>query len=254
MRLIYAHTPWQKQREFLPYLVKNRINPELYLSPEPFEGITPSDLNELRQILDYNGLSCSMHAPFTGMDPGSTDGRTIELTNLRLSQTFRLAEQLNPKVIVFHTGYHRKLTSGKLKRWMEVSVSFWKNWLPRIKNGQSIVALENIFEHEPSIILNLIEEINDPMIRHCFDAGHFNISGKVSLEEWFSRLGRYCVESHLHDNKGKYDSHLAVGEGNIDFKMLLHILDSYAPDSIWTLEAHELDILDESHTVLKSML
>ncbi len=254
MKSIYAHTPWLRQSEFLPYLVENRINPELYLSPEPFEGITPADLKELRQTLEDNGLSCSMHAPFNGMDPGSTDRKTVELTNLRVSQTLRLAEQLNPKVIVFHTGYHRKLTCRKLERWMEVSISFWRDWLPHIKNRQSIVALENIFEQEPSIIRNIIDGLNDPMIRHCFDIGHFNICGEVSLEEWFSELGSCCVECHIHDNKGKYDSHLPVGEGTVDFKLLQKMLDSYAPDSIWTLEAHRLEKLKRSHTVLKSMI
>ena len=44
----------------------------------------------------------------------------------------------------------------------------------------------------------------------------------VSLEEWFSVLGDFIVESHLNDKHGQADEHISVGEWMVDFRNLLN--------------------------------
>ena len=50
----------------------------------------------------------------------------------------------------------------------------------------------------------------------CLDVGHANECGNLGefLQTPFTR-------EHLHDNNGKYDSHDAVGKGNIDFDAVM---------------------------------
>jgi sugar phosphate isomerase/epimerase len=114
--------------------------------------------------------------------------------------------------------------------------------------------LENIFEEEPSTLRQVLDRINDPLVGHCFDSGHFNMFATVSLQQWFAVLGDRIVESHLHDNHGQADEHLPVGEGQIDFELVTSLLKQYAPDAVWTLEAHSRERLERARNAIQKYL
>jgi sugar phosphate isomerase/epimerase len=122
--------------------------------------------------------------------------------------------------------------------WLKNSISFWREFLPRAKEAGCIIAVENIFEKEPSTLRGLLEAIDDPCFCHCFDVGHWNMFTTVTLEEWFAELGRFIAECHIHDNHGRADEHLPLGEGQIDFDRVFGLLRQYAPSAVWTIEAH----------------
>ena len=92
------------------------------------------------------------------------------------------------------------------------------------------------------------------MFRHCFDIGHWNLFGNVSLDHWFSVLGEYVVESHIHDNKGKSDDHLPIGGGVIKFDPFFKKLKEFAPEAVWTLEAHSISDVKESLKNIKDYM
>lgn len=249
-RKLFAHTPWHLQSEFLPFLYQHRIHPELYLSAEILEQISPTQLTELSRGLHTNNLRCTLHAPFRGMDPGSKYAEVRERTRLNTLQTLHLAERLQPLTIVFHSGYTHKRNVTEMNNWVQSSIDFWRELLPNIIKSNSVIALENIFEVEPTSLRQVIEGVKNQRIRHCFDIGHFNMLSKVSLESWFAELGRYCVECHLHDNHGDSDDHLPVGDGTVNFKVLINLLKRYAPAALWTLEAHSLEKLRRTYAAI----
>jgi sugar phosphate isomerase/epimerase len=47
-----------------------------------------------------------------------------------------------------------------------------------------------------------------------------------NVEAFLAHKKRF-INVHLHDNLGERDQHLAVGEGNIDFKKVLSALSDY---------------------------
>lgn len=252
--LLYAHTPWQRRHEFLPFLIQHKLNPELYLSAQILEQITPLQVQELRTTLHDHGLQCTLHAPFAGMDPGSTESATREATRRGLQQTLRLAMQLQPRVVVFHSGCTGQRSQAELDRWIAASISFWNEQIPLLVQTDTVIALENIFEQGPTALRQIIEGVRNRRVRHCFDIGHFNLKGTVSLKEWFQELGRYCVECHLHDNHGSSDDHLPLGEGTIDFTWLTGLLRQHAPAAILTLEAHTPERLQRTYAALQPLL
>jgi sugar phosphate isomerase/epimerase len=247
---LFAHTPWHLQVEFFPFLYQHRIHPELYLSADILEQITPLQLTEISRGLHANNLRCTLHAPFEGMDPGSKHSKTRDKTRLHALQTIHLAERLQPLTIVFHSGYTHKKNVTEMSSWVQSSIEFWTELLPYITKSNSVIALENVFEDEPTPLRQIIEGIKSQRIRHCFDIGHFNILSKVPLESWFAELGRYCVECHLHDNHGDSDDHLPVGDGTVNFKVLINLLKRYAPAALWTLEAHSLEKLRRTYAAI----
>lgn len=252
--LLCAHIPWPRLEEHRSYLLEERINPELYLPADALDSLSMTQLNSLANDLQAHGLSCTIHAPFMDLNPGSVDRAIRETSQKRVEQTLTVAEKLQAKVVVFHPGYSRLSYGSAVGSWVANTVTFWQERIPQIRQAGCRVALENIFEEEPSTLELVLRQLDRSLFGHCFDSGHFNMFTTVSLEAWFAVLGIYVIESHLHDNHGQADEHLPVGEGEIDFSQVTSLLQRYAPDAVWTLEAHSRARLDRSLQAIQQYL
>jgi sugar phosphate isomerase/epimerase len=248
---LHAHVPYTRLSEQLQYIVTNRINPELFFSAEALDDLVWEKLSAQAHVLHSAGLKTTIHAPFMDLNPGALDQFIREVTHKRFQQVFQAAEYLNPLSIVFHPGYDDLRYGGNRMEWLKNSINFWNVYIPRAKELGCIIAIENIFEKEPSTLRALLEAIDEPCFRHCFDVGHWNMFSTGSLEEWFSKLGAFIAECHIHDNNGLADEHLPPGEGQIDFSALFNLLRQYAPDAIRTIEAHSVERLERAFIALE---
>lgn len=252
--LLCGHIPWSKLAEHRAYILEERINPELYLPAESLDRIAMDEVEQLADDLESRGLSCTFHGTFMDLNPGSVDAAVRETTKLRVQQTLRIAAVLKPKVIVFHPGFSKITYGGAVDAWVNNSVAFWQDLEPTVRVVGCKIAIENIFEEEPSTLRMLLDLLDPQLFGHCFDSGHFNMFATVSLDEWFSVLGERIVESHLHDNHGQADEHLPIGEGEINFSMVTSLLHRYAPDAVWTLEAHSRPRLERARANVQKYL
>lgn len=240
---IHAHVPYSRLGEHLEFAIANRINPEVYLPSESLDQIVWEELSIYAQTIHAAGLATTIHSAFMDLNPGAMDKTIRAATRERISQVMKAAELLKPRVIVVHPGFDDLHYGDNKLVWLKNSIDFWREFVPQARELGTILAVENIFEKEPSTLKALLDEIDDPCFRHCFDVGHWNMFTTVTLEEWFAELGSYIAESHIHDNHGECDEHLPVGEGAIDFARFFNLLTSYAPDAVWTIEAHSAEHL-----------
>lgn len=243
---IHAHVPYERLAEHLEYAIANRINPEVFFSSEALDHLVWEELSSVAGAIHAAGLNTTIHAPFLDLNPGAIDLSIRAASRNRIQQVMKTAELLRPLVIVVHPGYDDLRYGGNRLAWLKNSIDFWQEFVSRARELGTILAVENIFEKEPSTIRALLDAIDDPCFRHCFDVGHWNMFTTVTLEEWFSELGGYVVESHIHDNHGQIDEHLPVGEGAINFRQFFPLLAQYAPDAVWTLEAHNTEHLQRA--------
>jgi sugar phosphate isomerase/epimerase len=248
----HAHIPYSRLSQHLEYIVANRINPEVFFSAGDLDHLVWEELSAHARVLHSSGLRTTIHAPFLDLNPGALDPAIREVTRQRFHLVFRAAEQLKPRVIVFHPGYDELRYGGSRIDWLKNSIDFWSEFVPRARETGCTIAMENIFEKEPSTLRGLLEAIDDPYFRHCFDVGHWNMFTTVALNEWFSELGPFIAECHVHDNNGSADEHLPPGEGKIDFTTLFNLLGEYAPDAVLTIEAHTLERLERARAALKN--
>ncbi|MCL2760245.1 MAG: sugar phosphate isomerase/epimerase [Desulfuromonadales bacterium] len=239
---IFAHLPFLMAEDFKKYVVVNRIFPEVFLSGDVLDRVSSEQIRGFAEFLSNNQISCTIHAPFMDLNPGSSERLLREATRHRFKQICEVATILKPVVMVMHPGYDRWRYGSMQDYWLEKSTEVFKEVLAVTEETNCKIAVENIFEDEPSTLLRLITAINHPRLGHCFDVGHWNLFHKEgsSLEEWFEVLGYHIFEVHIHDNHGESDEHLPVGEGEIDFKLYFRLLAEYAPDAEWTLEAHSV--------------
>ena len=101
---------------------------------------------------------------------------------------------------------------------------------------------------------SLIEGVDSPNFRFCFDTGHYFVFGKTPLPLWFDLLGEFIVEVHLHDNDGARDDHLPLGEGEMDFSEFFDLLERINPRPILAVEPHDEAHLWSSLTALEEYL
>jgi len=69
-------------------------------------------------------------------------------------------------------------------------------------------------------VASLVKSVDG--VKLSFDIGHANLVGQV--RDFLERFLDIMVHAHIHDNDGKQDLHLPVGEGTIDWSYALPML------------------------------
>jgi len=123
-------------------------------------------------------------------------------------------------------------------QWLENSLSTWRTFGNLAAELNTTIVLENVYEQTPRQFVHLLKALDSPHVRFCFDTGHYNAFSDASLEPWLEELGDFLGEVHLHDNEGRRDEHLPIGEGNFPFAELFDFLRKREQKPILTLEAH----------------
>ena len=120
--------------------------------------------------------------------------------------------------------------------------------IPAAEKNKCVIALENLFLPPTcaDFLTPIVEKYNSPYLGMCYDSGHALLvehqEGKVSddIAEWIrigwdddtvvfqddqlDRMLNQVVTTHLHDNNGKNDQHLAPGDGVADWDSIVERL------------------------------
>lgn len=235
MNKVHVHAPYHRIEEYLVFIKQHKLNLEIFFQASSLDTLKPGDIERLKDRLDYKP-SFSIHAPFMDLSPAAVDSKVRAVTIERFSQILDIAGILSPDTLVFHSGYEKWKYALNTDIWLRESV---KTWTPIIEKAERLgirIAIENIFEDEPSSLRLLMKEFQSQNFGICFDTGHCNLFSKVPLSQWLESLMEYFIELHLHDNDRSADLHLPPGDGTFDFRALLSAADSQ--NCVYTLEAH----------------
>jgi len=247
----HIHVPYDDLVTYLDFLRQEKLALEIYFGSRRFDDLNKADILRLKERLDYNP-SLTIHSPFMDLSPGAVDSRVRNITIKRFSQVLSFAEILRPEIVVFHSGYDKWKYDMRVDVWLDGSLITWGIINKMASDIGVRIAIENIFEDEPSSLKLLMDEMKSPNFGICFDAGHFHLFSRVSLSKWLSMLKPYIIELHLHDNDRTADSHEAIGDGTFDFGKLFDELRD--KNCIYTIEAHTAEGVRKSIQRLKAYL
>jgi sugar phosphate isomerase/epimerase len=253
MEPLHVHIPYPKLNDFFGMIRLRRYDLEIYFSAAVLDQIEKHDLESLLERLDWNP-KLTLHAPFMDLNPGALDPMVRSVTQVRFRQLLNVAAILKPRAAVFHAAYDRWRYSGRKDVWLDYSIDTWHKVMEMASRINLRVAVENVFDEEPTALRTLIEKIDHPDFGFCFDTGHFNLFSTVPMEEWFHALGRHLIEVHLHDNDGTADSHWALGRGTVDIGKFFSLMNSHAPVPVFTIEAHDKVDIETSLDRVKTLL
>ena len=195
---------------------------------DAFETIHPT----VTRCMDgINGVS--MHGPFDGLVYLTRDPLLIEVTMKRFIQSINAASFHKVKHLVFHSGYRSFFgaNAGLQDLFISHSIKFWKDFEKYIPDGTTVY-IENVEDENPEIFLRVIQGVNSPKVRCCFDIGHAYVYSPVPLDKWVSILGKYIGHIYINDNDGKYDRHFPLGKGNIPLFDVINCLFKYVGEEV----------------------
>ena len=203
------------------------------LTLEP-QGAWPVDAAEVRRWLDANGLAAIGHtAPFL---PFASAYPELERTARDLyERTCEVFAELGVTLVNLHPASRGLRGKDAVARNAEAVAEVAER---AAELGQTIM-VENMGYsfNTPEELAPLLDAA--PNVRFHLDVGHANIRPQgqpnrlpALLEAFADRIAHV----HAHDNKGRYDEHLPLGVGNVDWPDAVRRVRATGYDGTVTLE------------------
>jgi sugar phosphate isomerase/epimerase len=168
----------------------------------------------------------SLHGVFQDVLIHSSDKKIAELSEERVMSTLKVASELRATKVVFHGNFNPLVKQEYYKKnWVERNSRFWSEVLDRYN---VMILLENTWEPDPDIFRRLLDQINSPLFKICFDIGHANVYSKTPVKEWLASLGNEIPYIHISDNSGEKDQHMEIGKGKINWQEFSKLVEEYA--------------------------
>lgn len=219
--------------------------------PEVLDGDWRAIRDEYKQLLAPIRGDITLHGPFMDMVSGSPDPRINAVCVARYSSAIRIAHELGARNLVFHANFIGTLHNQFYRDgWHERNVEFWIPLAEYAETHGVTLALENMWEFDPTIIGDLIRAVNHPSLRACVDVGHAHLFSdrKFNFDEWIAVMRPFIVEYHMNNNNGVLDEHFGFDweHGTLNYHTLLPKLRQAAPDATMVLEMYEVQYMYDS--------
>jgi len=186
----------------------------------------PDIENDLKEYMESYDMRFQVHAPYSDINIAAGNPSIRKAVLNELIGAMRSAHSLGIYVVTIHPGFRTPLyrrAEDVRKRTIETLKILEKH---AIDLGIAL-ALENM----PLTFITVgrepweLEEMTDGLeIRWCFDVGHANTTG--TIDKFIEHRERFA-NIHIHDNMGKEDEHLPLGDGNIPWKQIFSSLSGY---------------------------
>jgi sugar phosphate isomerase/epimerase len=157
----------------------------------------------------------------------------------RCKKFIEILSNQNVNLFVIHLFSRNLTTDGNI----DLKIRGLKELTDFAKNNNSILALENTEEDVGTLktVFNKISEIS-----FCLDIGHANLFAKENRSiNLIKNFGKILKHIHLHDNVGgdaeKFDLHLPIGAGRINFVPIFDKLKEIKYSGNITLEVYNPD-------------
>lgn len=172
----------------------------------------------LKEQAESHDLTYTVHAPFAGMNIATPSDLVLRATIKRLKQSLANAARLEAIQWIMHPA----LRTG--------TSMFYpgQDWTLNMNNVQVLaeygrdsgvrVGLENGMA--PFILKSVVDfhrfyDEADFDVGLVLDTGHANLNNEVIL--FLHDFSEKITHIHVHDNNGKTDEHLPIGNGSIDW-------------------------------------
>jgi len=216
--------------------------------------------SRIQQLLKDRGLGLVCHLP-TFVTTADLTQSLRDASVREMLRSLEVAASLGAKKAVLHPSAASGLGGYVLDTVKGYAFDFFAQMVDAAQTLEIRLCLENMF---PRNVLGVepedVEEIFSvfPSLMMTLDTGHANIGDKRGkrLSTLATRFGDRISHLHFSDNHGKIDDHLAIGQGSIDFALVIGQLKAAGYDETLTLEVFDTDrrALVKSRQKIQAML
>lgn len=249
---IFVRVPLLTFTKFSDFLTRNPCCFELYINAAGLECSSISSLNAIAEFARLHGSSIRVHGPFMDLLPGAEDRAVINVVLDRFCRAMDFCIALGAQSMVLHAAFDPLNYGYRKKEWLARSMDTWTEFAAKYPDRCPRILIENVFDTDTRLLLELFEVLPSSRFGACFDVGHWHVYARQSLESWFKDLGHRIEEVHMHDNDGSGDQHAAIGKGTIDFGLLSDILGAQQLRPAFTIENYSLaDVRQSFHAICR---
>lgn len=250
-RILYATYNLDDIAFYRPQAERMQGGLELHMFADPVllssNGHLDTAIADYGAALDgFSGI-LGLHGAFFDMISASLDPEVVALTLRRYRQGLQIARLLGGDYLVFHANYMGgwKLPNYRMG-WHERQVAFWRPFAEEAAEHGLYVLLENMWAPDPTILRDVLEEVNNPYMRACLDVAHAALYSEMPIRHWIDVLAPYLSVCHLNNTDGQLDSHAPLGDGIIDYRQVLARLRALPAAPLLTLEMSDRDVVSAS--------
>lgn len=212
---------------------KNTFNEVLELALRQNVGIEYlMGFNDYRSLnfLSTCGVKFTIHSLFFDIDLATLNPKVRKTSIDYLKEVIQVCNELMPENLVIHHNYAPYKYAFKEGYFVEKFIEGFNEVIEK-KKGYKI-SLENVYEIDSNVAINIVNKLHRDDIGLCFDCGHFNIFSEEYLHSWLKKWEKRLFSFHLHNNYGLHDEHNVLSEGSFD----IYEIKGYFKDRLLTIE------------------
>ena len=163
-----AHVPWAQIDTCLAQVLDLGLAPEIAIKGPELDAIDEQLVLRTAKALEDAGLRPRVHAPFFDLNPGALDPLIRQATRQRLEQTLRVAGQLQADLMIVHPGVDKWRYPRLEHAWLDLAQEFFPPLVEQAEKVDCCLAIENIYEESPDILVQLVRRYRFELFRALF--------------------------------------------------------------------------------------
>jgi len=211
----------------------------------------PSEKLDMEILNSYN-LKYTVHSPIIDINIASLSSSISNASIKAIKESINLANDLNSEIVVVHPGtipflgknYKKEIYLKSNESLKEINS--YSNDLGVISTVENMPNID-VFIYKDLEKLNDFLETNDMFM--TLDVGHGFTNNYSENQMYFDSIKHI----HLSDNFGDDDSHMALGEGQINFKDIITEFNSKKFKGIYMIEVNDKNSIENSLKYLKKL-
>jgi sugar phosphate isomerase/epimerase len=227
----------------LGFYQEHGMNVEIRLTDAEYNREVPvRELEALERDLTKLGISRFCHLPFHGLHLSCADPRVMSYSREVLMEGLEIGTILGCKVAILHSGFSNHVRPAHIETWKERLTQTLRELVAQAEDEEIVLAIENAYEPDATVLKEVMEVINSPWLRFCVDLGHAACFSRMAPEEWIHLFKDHLISLHVHDNEGLEDEHLACGRGVVGYDQVYQALTEIDASCTIVLEVSDEDI------------
>lgn len=215
--------------------------------------LLPVIVDDFKQLTPSYEMEYSVHAPFNDLNIASLNPELRKIAIQYIKDAIRIADELELNMFSFHPGHLSPSGLYDMEKVYEINLKSI-NEIAKFAQDYSIkIALENMPIRSWTLgnsAHEILTMISNTQFGICFDVGHAYIQNEV---DGFLDNINEIYHVHIHDNNGRRDEHLILGEGSIDIPNIIEKLKKKYTGKI-IIESNTLDDGIKSKEILEKLL
>jgi len=199
-------------------------------------------VDKIGEALDkFNIMASQSHALYHQKND-ALNQTLFEEQKLQITRCLIASGKLRIPWVVMHP-LHSGVTDGLTEEEViDLNYNYFMEFYPIAQEHNVGIAIENMFPNwfsKAETLLKLLSRLDATVFGACWDTGHAQLAGQNQPES-IKLLGDRLKATHIADNHGRHDNHVAPFIGTVDWPQVIHALKHSGYTGDFTYEIHNM--------------